>query len=109
MIAYAYSGNPYQKLAYDALSNLTSLTDSFGNRTEYAYDPLGRLSKITYPDGSTLEYGYDSAGNLLREKQRSGTVVTNTYDNGNRLISRTITKASGVEGIMVEVFSTVFG
>ena len=104
MIAYAYSGNPYQKLAYDALSNLTSLTDSFGNRTEYAYDPLGRLSKVTYPDGSTLEYSYDSAGNLLREKQRSGTVVTNTYDNGNRLISRTITKAPGVEGTSTESY-----
>ncbi|HPB56140.1 MAG TPA: hypothetical protein PLB68_09290, partial [Candidatus Aminicenantes bacterium] len=91
-------------MAYDALSNLTSLTDSFGNRTEYAYDPLGRLSKITYPDGSTLEYGYDSAGNLLREKQRSGTLITNTYDNGNRLISRTITKAAGVEGTASESY-----
>ena len=104
MIAYAYSGDPYQKLVYNALSNLTSLTDSFGNRTEYAYDPLGRLSKVTYPDGSTLEYSYDSAGNLLREKQRSGTVVTNTYDNGNRLISRTITKAPGVEGTSTESY-----
>ena len=91
-------------MAYDALSNLTSLTDSFGNRTEYAYDPLNRLSKVTYPDGSTLEYSYDSAGNLLREKQRSGTLITNTYDNGNRLISRTITKAAGVEGTASESY-----
>ena len=91
-------------MAYDALNNLTALTDSLGNRTEYTYDPLGRLSKITYPDGSTQEYGYDSAGNLLQEKQRSGTLVTNTYDNGNRLISRTITKAPGVEGTSTESY-----
>ena len=40
-------------MAYDALNNLASLTDSLGNRTEYTYDPLGRLNKITYPDNST--------------------------------------------------------
>ena len=61
--AYDYSSYSDPKLAH----NLTALTDSLGNRTEYTYDPLGRLSKTTYPDGSTQEYGYDSAGNLLQE------------------------------------------
>ena len=91
-------------MAYDSLNNLTSLTDSLGNRTEYTYDPLGRLSKVTYPDGSTQEYSYDSAGNLLQEKKRSGTLIANNYDNGNRLISRTITKAQGVEGTSTESY-----
>src|SRR5881394_951795 len=59
--------------AYDAVGNLTSLTDAMSHVTAYEYDALNRKTKEKRPDPTTgtttvnsptTIYGYDSVGNL---------------------------------------------
>jgi RHS repeat-associated protein len=57
-------------LAYDNLSNLTSITDPplatglAGNIRQNAFDPLNRIVIQTDPLSATVQYGYDSRDNL---------------------------------------------
>jgi len=52
--------------AYDPAGNLTTLTDSLGDRSAgYDYDDLGRLTGVTWADAARI-YDYDPIGNLER-------------------------------------------
>ena len=58
--------------AYDAVGNVTSVTDQLNRTTNYEYDALGQLEKEILPDPDdpqgenrpTTYYGYDAVGNL---------------------------------------------
>ncbi len=49
--------------AYDALGNLTQLTDPRAQVTRYGYDDLNRLVSMTDPLSHTVQYEYDAIGN----------------------------------------------
>ena len=76
---------------YDALQNLTSITDALANVRNFTYDGLSR--RLTAQDlhdagdGSfgTWTYVYDLAGNLESSTNPKGQVVNYTYDNLNRV------------------------
>src|SRR5439155_1169403 len=51
-------------LAYDALSNLGSVTDPLGHTASFQYDAAGRVTQQTNPDGGQIQAGYDAAGNV---------------------------------------------
>ncbi|WP_295795219.1 SpvB/TcaC N-terminal domain-containing protein [Mucilaginibacter sp.] len=55
------------KFDYDALSELTKVTDNGGNATTYTYDNLGRKISATYPDAGLISFVYDLAGNLTQK------------------------------------------
>ena len=91
--------------AYDALSDLTGVTQSSQTRT-FNYDMLARLTSAYTPEVSTsptfaeckTSYGYDANGNLTSKTaplQNQSSSCTNTvtttygYDAVNRLTSKT--------------------
>ena len=54
---------------YDALGNVTSMTDGEGNTTWYAYTLSGQLAKVTDALGNETEYQYDVCDRLIEIRQ----------------------------------------
>ena len=54
---------------YDALGNVTSMTDGEGNITRYAYTLSGQLAKVTDALGNETEYRYDVCDRLIEIRQ----------------------------------------
>jgi len=71
---------------YDALGNLTSMTDPRGNTTSYAYNSLGEVISQTDPEltgqsaPGTWTYAYDAGGELTCATDPTGAVTQATYD-----------------------------
>ena len=74
------------KFSYDALDNLTKVTDPKGLDTTYAYNGLGDVTTLTSPDTGTTTYTYDSAGNRATQTDARNVTTTYSYDSLNRLI-----------------------
>ncbi|WP_295928542.1 RHS repeat-associated core domain-containing protein [uncultured Xanthomonas sp.] len=70
---------------YDALDNLTKVTDPKGLDTTYAYNGLGDLTKLTSPDTGSTTYTYDSAGNRATQTDARNIKISYGYDALNRL------------------------
>lgn len=85
------------ELAYDALGNLASQTDSLGRTTTYSYDALGHMLSMTQPASSssagsiapTTTYQYDAFGNVTQTIAPLNTVTSAQYDGNNNRISST--------------------
>jgi RHS repeat-associated protein len=72
--------------AYDALDNLTAVTQATQPSRSFTYDSLGRLTKAVNGETGTTCYDYDNDGNLTTRTQRansncspSGSSVVTTY------------------------------
>jgi RHS repeat-associated protein len=77
-------------LIYDAVGNMTQVTQPDGSFTSYTYDTLLRLTGITDSLGNTIQYTLDDAGNRTKEETKlsSGTVkrvLAREYDTLSRL------------------------
>ncbi len=77
---------------YDALSNLTQVTQGSQPRT-FNYSSLSRLTSATNPESGTMSYQYDGNGNLTQRTDARGTVTAYVYDPLNRLTNRNYTVA----------------
>lgn len=64
---------------YDVNGNITSITDSRGNKESYVYDSNGNMLKYTDISGRVTEHTYDSKGSVLTEKNPKNVVTTYTY------------------------------
>jgi RHS repeat-associated protein len=64
---------------YDALANLTSVTQDSQTRT-FAYSSLSRLTSATNPESGTMTYGYDANGNLLTKTDARSITTNYQYD-----------------------------
>jgi RHS repeat-associated protein len=97
------NGVPVQSTSYsyDALDNLTGVTQGAQTRT-FVYDSLKRLLSATNPESGTICYGrisggqcqpdgYDSNGNLIYKTDARLVLTTYAYDALNRNISVTYT------------------
>ena len=73
--------------AYDALGNLTGVTQGSQTRT-FAYDSLSRLRSARNPESGTTAYTYDNNGNLTERTDARGVEATYSYDALNRLTER---------------------
>ena len=73
--------------AYDALGNLTGVTQGSQTRT-FAYDSLSRLRSARNPESGTTAYTYDNNGNLTERTDARGVEATYSYDALNRLTGR---------------------
>jgi len=76
---------------YDALGNLTQLTDSQGKITGFTYDSLSRKIAMADPNAGAWSYSYDDVGNLSQQTDARGVVLSLQYDGLNRLKARTLT------------------
>jgi RHS repeat-associated protein len=71
---------------YDAVGQLTSVTNGTGSTLSYAYDAANRLSTLTYPattaapNGRPVSYGYDAAGRQTSVSDWLGNQTTYSYD-----------------------------
>src|SRR4030095_10890819 len=77
------------KYYYDALSNLTGVTQQVGTggyaqSRSFAYDPLVRLSSATNPESGTMVYQYDNNGNLTTRTDARSIATSISYDAINR-------------------------
>jgi RHS repeat-associated protein len=92
--------NYQTRYQYDALSNLTNVTQN-GSNSAYArtrafvYDSLSELTSAANPESGTILYGYDGDGNVVTKTaplpNQAGTATvttTNTYDKLNRPTSK---------------------
>ena len=73
------------KFQYDALDQLTQVTDPKGLNTKYEYDGLGNLARLTSPDTGITSYTYDAAGNRLTQTDARSVTTSYGYDALNRL------------------------
>lgn len=101
------------KYDYDAVGNITKVTDKKGNETSYtsdkssrmetvtrqgqtttySYDDNGRRTKISYPGGVTQNYDYDKDNQLkkLQNKKPNGAIISE-YSYEYNLAGRQTTK-----------------
>jgi YD repeat-containing protein len=69
-------------------------------------DDADRVLSVRYPDLTTLRYTeYDTAFNPTRVIDPRGNQIEQVFDQANRLRSRQIAPATGVEGVTSESFS----
>ncbi|MBF0490603.1 MAG: hypothetical protein HQL15_08325 [Candidatus Omnitrophica bacterium] len=90
----SYPSNSYTVYAttnytYDALGNLTKLTDTKNNVTTISYDHLNRKIAMNDPDMGAWSYNYDANGNLISQVDAKGQTVRFSYDALNRLLNKT--------------------
>ncbi|GAB3583619.1 hypothetical protein GCM10027406_28540 [Leifsonia lichenia] len=64
---------------YDAVGNLTSITDPNGNATTFTFDPAGLTLSETNAAGNRWQYNYDKAGRLTAQKDANGATTRFEY------------------------------
>ena len=74
---------------YDALDNLTQVTDPNGLNTHYDYNGFSDLVQLSSPDTGTTTYTYDNAGNRKTQTDARNKTTTYSYDALNRLTGAT--------------------
>ncbi len=86
------AGGPFQPTyyQYDALNNLTLVTQGVQTRT-FVYDSLSRLTSAANPESGTISYGYDNNGNLTSKMDARSITTSFVYDELNRPTSRSYT------------------
>src|SRR5438132_7402728 len=62
--------------AYDALDDLTSVTQGVQPARTFSYDSLKRLTSASNPESGTVNYGYDENGNV-KTKTDARSITTN--------------------------------
>jgi RHS repeat-associated protein len=79
------------EFAYDALSNVTAVTDAAGKTTDLLHDDRGNLVETVSPDTGRTRFVYDAAGNLVTKVEDApasgagGRITSYAYDGLNRL------------------------
>ena len=70
---------------YNAMDELTKVTDAANNLTTITYDELGRKTAMTDPDMGSWSYSYDAVGNLISQTDAKAQAIEFSYDKLNRL------------------------
>jgi len=73
--------------SYDALDNLTTVTQGSQTRT-FAYDSLKRLTSATNPESGTTTYQYDENDNLTQKTDARSITTNYSYDGLNRITQK---------------------
>ncbi len=91
-VGYGTTDASTTSYGFDAVGNVTSVTDPKGNVTQVGYDPRNRAALVKDPALNTSYFYYDDASNLTSEVTPIGTTA-NTYDSVNRLTQITDPKS----------------
>ncbi|WP_353098986.1 RHS repeat-associated core domain-containing protein [Stenotrophomonas lactitubi] len=71
---------------YNALDQVTQVTDPKGLHTTYAYNGFGDLTGQVGPDSGSATFTVDAAGNRKTRTDARGVTATYSYDALNRLV-----------------------
>ena len=86
---------------YDAIGNLTSVSNSLGHTTSYTnYNAMGQPGTITSPNGAVTQYTYNARGQVLTEARTVNGVAhttTTTYDTRGRPIKVVMPDGNALE------------
>jgi len=102
---------------YDALSNMTGVTQAGSRQRTFVYDSLSRLTSSTNPESNTevmspyssvpTTYSYDGDGNLISKTEpaqnqqgTSAVTLSYCYDQLNRLTAKAYTLQTCANGTM---------
>jgi len=77
----------FTSYAYDALDNLTTVSQGVQART-FVYSSLKRLTSVTNPESGTISYGYDNSGNVTSKVDARSITTSFVYDSLGRITSR---------------------
>lgn len=72
--------NVATRYRYDAVGNLTTLTDANQHATRFSYDLLDQLIEEVNPLDHTWKYSYDAVGNLTARTDANGQTTRYTYN-----------------------------
>ncbi|MNU86168.1 putative deoxyribonuclease RhsA [compost metagenome] len=72
--------------SYNALDQVTQVTDPKGLHTTYAYNGFGDLTGQVSPDSGNTTFTVDAAGNRKTRTDARGVTATYSYDALNRLV-----------------------
>jgi YD repeat-containing protein len=82
-------GNTFD-FAYDSMGRLAKAYEvARGLSTLFTYNALDEITKVTNPDGSTSSYTYDEYGNRLTATNELGNTSSWTYDSYGRVLTST--------------------
>jgi RHS repeat-associated protein len=73
------------KTLYNAIDEVTGVTDPRNLNTNYTKNAFGDVLTLTSPDTGSTTNTYDNAGNLLTRTDAIGKIATYTYDAVNRV------------------------
>jgi RHS repeat-associated protein len=73
--------------AFDAVGNLTELTDPAGSGVIFRYDEADRVYEIAQGGGPPIQFTRDLAGHVTVMTDRNGALTTYGYDELSRLVS----------------------
>jgi RHS repeat-associated protein len=82
-------GGAWTTYRYDAVSQLTRVTDANGNVTEIVYNRRGQKRAHIDPDQGLLMFTYDANGNVKSETTSLATTIW-TYDDLDRPVERVL-------------------
>jgi YD repeat-containing protein len=74
---------------FDAVGNVTQITDADNNKTQFLYDALNRVTEQIDPFNKTNTFAYDAVGNLTSTTDRLGRVVNSQFDALDRMTGQT--------------------
>jgi RHS repeat-associated protein len=74
---------------YDAINELTSVTDPMGGVTKYAYDDAGDQVSSIDPDGNQTQYAYDLNHQVIQTTDAAGNATKTAYDLDGNVVSTT--------------------
>jgi RHS repeat-associated protein len=87
---------------YDAVGNVTQITDPDGVATTYGYDTAHRLTRITDAQGNYVQYTLDAAGNPTQEQTFTAAGVA------TRTLSRSFNSLGQLTAVTDGLSHTVF-
>ncbi|MEV6987560.1 RHS repeat-associated core domain-containing protein, partial [Sphaerisporangium sp. NPDC051017] len=93
---------------YDALGNLTRMTDANGNVRTFTYDWAKRRVAQTDPDFGATAAAYDPAGNLTSATDAKGGTISTVYDDLGRKKEQWVGNPGSGTKVAEWVYDTLF-
>ncbi len=78
-----------EKIAYDQLGRIKTVTDTANRDTTYTYDLLARINTVTNPENEVTQTKYNQRGQTIEVKDAINQVYQFSYDPLGRVLSQT--------------------
>ncbi|THF81684.1 S8 family serine peptidase [Cohnella fermenti] len=94
--------------SYNKYGEVKSVTDRYGNKTQYERDSNGNVTKLINPDGNSRAYVFDSKNNLISEQDETGRLTYYIYDASQTLLLKKVQPLNGTDAYSDKADQTRF-